>query len=530
MHRQSVQVLLQARSSLIRRVADRRTELRWRGTYGASHCDRDRDGDQEFSMLRIRYTADVLAACALLGGLLVGSGSDAHPVFAPFDDTQFAPITRFGPLITLAPVATQLTAPNKGVAAPGDGEHLYVVDQAGAAWKVNLADGAKSVFFSVQTRLVPLGVLGPGTFDERGFLGLAFHPKFLRNGLLYTYTSEPVAGAPTFTSTLPPGASPDHQNVVAEWRLLADGSIGMRRELMRIDWPQFNHNGGDMAFGPDRMLYISTGDGGNADDQGVGHLAGGNAQNLRVPLGKILRIDVDRRNSSNGAYGIPADNPFVRNPNALNEIFAYGFRNPFRISFDRERGDLYVGDVGQNDIEEVDLVVASGNFGWNIKEGTLFFDPKGEEEDGAASPSPVPGRTAPPGLIDPIAQYDTHLEGHSVILGSVYRGEDLHQLRGRLIFGDFSRLFNFPSGPHDYGRLFHVNAESRGRRLRAIREFHITPSNAPNLAVLGFGEDAKGEIYLLGNASGVPFGDGGVVLRLAPAPAESNEPHTHDDE
>jgi hypothetical protein len=296
----------------------------------------------------------------------------------------------------------------------------------------------------------------------------------------------------------------------------------MRRERMRIDWPQFNHDAGDIAFGPDRMLYIPTGDGGNADDQGPGHLPGGNAQNLGVPLGKILRIDVDGRNSTNGAYGIPADNPLVGRGGALKEIFAFGFRNPFRISFDLKRGDLYAGDVGQNDIEEIDRVIAGGNHGWNLKEGTLFFDPRGAD-DGAASRTPVAGRAVPAGLVDPIAQYDTHLEGHSVILGSVYRGTDLRNLNGRLVFGDFSRLFNFPSGPHNYGRLFHVNADSRGHKLRPIREFHITPSNAPNLAVLGLGEDAAGEIYLLGNASGVPFGEGGVILRLTPTADDGEE-------
>jgi glucose/arabinose dehydrogenase len=485
-------------------------------------------------MLRINFTARPMAACLLGGGLLLGAGGNAHPVFAPFDATQFAPITHFGPLITLTAIATGLTAPNKGVTAPGDREHLYVVDQAGIAWKVNIADGTKNVFFSVQDRLVPLGVEGPGTFDERGFLGLAFHPNFARNGLLYTYTSEPVGGAATFASTLPPGTAPDHQNVLSEWRVLAGAGIGMRRELMRMDWPQFNHNGGDIAFGPDRMLYVSTGEGGNADDEGPGHLPGGNAQNLGVPLGKVLRIDVDGRNSRNGAYGIPADNPFVKTTGALEEIFAFGFRNPFRISFDRKRGDLFVGDVGQNDIEEVDRVVGGGNYGWNVKEGTLFFDPRGDA-DGVASINPVPGRAVPPGLIDPIAQYDTHLEGHSVILGSVYRGADIHGLGGRLVFGDFSRLFNFPSGPHNYGRLFHINAESRARnpqamRLHTIREFHITPSNAPNIALLGFGEDARGEIYVLGNSSGVPFGDGGVILRLAPvANQDENQPEQGDE-
>jgi Glucose / Sorbosone dehydrogenase len=331
---------------------------------------------------------------------------------------------------------------------------------------------------------------------------------------------------------LPAGTAPDHQNVVAEWRMLANGGIGMRRELLRVDWPQFNHDAGDIVFGPDGMLYTPTGDGGNADDQGPGHLPGGNAQNFGVPLGKILRIDVDGRNSANGAYGIPADNPFVSRAGALEEIFALGFRNPFRMSFDRKRGDLYAGDVGQNDIEEIDRVIAGGNHGCNFKEGTLFFDPRGVEEDGFASRSPVPGRAVPSRLIDPMAQYDTHLEGHSVILGSVYRSTDLHKLKGRLIFGDFSRLFNFPGGPHNYGRLFHVNADARGDKLRAIREFHITPSNAPNLAVLGFGEDAFGEIYLLGNVSGVPFGEDGVVLRLTPTADDNqgdDEEHSHDD-
>jgi glucose/arabinose dehydrogenase len=187
-----------------------------------------------------------------------------------------------------------------------------------------------------------------------------------------------------------------------------------------------------------------------------------------------------------------------------------------------------VGDAGQNDVEEVSRVTAGGNHGWNVKEGTLFFDPRGVEEDGAAQVQPVAGRPVPAGLIDPIAQYDTHFEGHAVIVGFVYRGRDLPELQGDLIFGDFSRVSNFPGGPHDYGRLFHVNASSHGKHLRNVREFHLTPGNAPNVAVLGFGQDASGELYVLGNKSGVPFGDGGVVLRLTPAAEPEDEPATQD--
>ena len=138
-----------------------------------------------------------VGAVALLTGATLSVNVSAHPIFDAFDNTQFAPIVRFGPLIALEPIADGLTAPNKGVAAPGDRDHLYVVDQVGIAWKVTLATGNKSAFLDVRNRLVTLGVFGPNTFDERGFLGLAFHPDFRRNGLLYTYTSEPTSGSPS---------------------------------------------------------------------------------------------------------------------------------------------------------------------------------------------------------------------------------------------------------------------------------------------------------------------------------------------
>ena len=211
----------------------------------------------------------------------------------------------------------------------------------------------------------------------------------------------------------------------------------------------------------------------------VGHQGDGNAQKLNVPLGKILRIDVDGRNSANGQYGIPRDNPFVRTTGALPEIWAYGFRNPYRFSFDTEKGHLYVGDVGQNDIEEVSVVVKGGNHGWNAKEGTLFFHINGNA-DGFASRRRDNGRTIPPDMIDPIAQYDTHHEGHSVIGGFVYHGSLLNDLSKQYIFGDFALLFKFPSGPHDYGRLFVTDTGSHGlRRSASFTCFPAAPSRSP---------------------------------------------------
>jgi glucose/arabinose dehydrogenase len=488
----------------------------------------------------------VSARFAVASFLLVSTSTLAHAPHSPYDDTRFAPITRFGPTVGIEVVATGLTAPLKAVAAPGQPNRLFVVDQTGKLWAINLTTGDKSVFLDVSARLVTLGVCGVNSFDERGFLGVAFHPGYASNGRLFTYTSEPNAGAPTFPSTVPAGIAPDHQNVVAEWRVTNPGQAGSvvdptsRRELLRVDWPQFNHDGGDMAFGPDRKLYISMGDGGGADDadgQGfvtappqypvcgnapiVGHQGDGNGQKRNTPHGKILRIDVDGSSSANGQYGIPADNPFVNMPGVLGEIWAFGFRNPFRFSFDSLTGALIVGDVGQNDIEEIDVVVRGGNYGWNVKEGTLFFHINGNEV-GFASKSPDPARTVPSGLIDPVAQYDTHHEGHSAIGGYVYRGTALTRLRGRYVFGDYSLLFKFPTGPHDYGRLFTTTVERAG--LNPISELLVLPGGAVSLAVLGMGQDASGELYVLGNIFGLPFGTEGRVLKLVAGPPALVDP------
>jgi hypothetical protein len=236
--------------------------------------------------------------------------------------------------------------------------------------------------------------------------------------------------------------------------------------------------------------------------------------------------------SGNSQYGIPVDNPFFNRAGAVREIWALGFRNPYRFSFDRRTGELYVGDVGQNDIEEVDIVKRGANFGWNCKEGTAFFYINGAvPDDGFADESPnrpfVRGdcTSGPRPLVDPVAQYDTHREGHSVIGGHVYHGKRVAALRGKYVFADFSLLFKFPTGPHDYGRLFTMSAgddHDRGKNrggLRRISEALMIPGGAISLAVLGMGEDAAGELYVTGNTFGVPF----------PAPGDDGELGTADD-
>jgi glucose/arabinose dehydrogenase len=450
--------------------------------------------------------------------------------------------------ISLEPVMSGLVSPVLGTTAPGDRDHIYVADQVGQVWRVAVEDDrlaerlgdrladrltrladrlahrdstrqSAELFLDVKALLVKLGI-PPSNYDERGLLGLAFHPDFRTNGLFYTFTSQPVRGRADF-STLPPGTAPNCQSVITEWRVTQPGQPGSpvnlasARELVRIDKPQFNHNGGALAFGPDHMLYVSLGDGGGADDQGVGHAAQGNGQSLAPGnvLGKILRIDPLGRNSANGKYGIPPDNPFA-GKQAPNEIFAYGFRNPFRMSFD-PFGRLVVGDVGQNDVEEVDIVTAGGNYGWHIKEGTFLFDPDGPNSD--VDPDVGKGFVfadspgAPAGLIDPIAEYD-HGDGPgmpetrvAVIAGFVYRGDDIRRLRGRYVFGDYTG----EASPTPEGHLFTLGINNDVQELVAANRHPL------DLAVLGFGQDSAGELYLMANGTGTLTGTTGMVMRIA---------------
>lgn len=425
-----------------------------------------------------------------------------------------------GQTIELEDVASGFVVPNYATPAPGLNGYLFVVDQVGVIWQIDLSDGSKVEFLDVSAQLVALGVFGPGSFDERGLLGLAFHPQYATNGRLYTYQSEPVNGAADF-STMPNGIAADHQTVIAEWQVanptspLSVVNAASKRVILRIDQPQFNHDGGMLAFGPDNMLYISLGDGGGADDVDgqvsfgspmVGH-GQSNGLDATNPLGAILRIDPLGNSSGNGQYSVPGSNPFTAGgDNRLDEIFAYGLRNVFRFSFDSQTGDLYAGDVGQNDIEEVNIITSGGNYGWNAKEGSFFFYPNGQNR-GYVSNTPSPTATA--GMIDPTLQYD-HDEGLSVMGGYVYRGSDLQNLVGSYVFGDWSTDFGTPRG-----RLFYSDD------MQTIREFKIRGQADLGLFLNGFGQDQNGELYIVGNTTGTPTDTTGVLRKIV-QPGESD--------
>ncbi len=395
---------------------------------------------------------------------------------------------------------------------------LFVVDQAGKIYIIQ-QNGVLKVtpFLDVTSRLIsPLGVIGThdiNDYDERGFLGMALHPGFTNPTSpgfhkIYTFTSEPDNAPADFVTEFDP-TTINCQSVIAEWRVSSlDANIvdiSTRREIMRINKPEFNHNGGMLAFGPDGYLYISLGDGGAANDVGSGHGPNGNGQDINTVLGKILRIDpLDPALtpsstdpiSANGKYRVTVTNPFV-GITGIDEIYAYGLRNPYRFSFDSLTGKLIAGDVGQDHVEEIDIIQAGNNYGWNLKEGTFRFDPQTGNVSNYLTGLPNT-------LVDPIAEYD-HDDGSAIIGGYIYHGTAIPELVGKYVFGDFTTNFAVPGG-----RLFYADLNTG-----LINEFVIGLDNRNlNLYLKGFGQDNSGEIYVLASQFLGPYGTGGKVLKI----------------
>jgi glucose/arabinose dehydrogenase len=445
---------------------------------------------------KVRFTQALLPS---LAALVFASHAHAAPVTDPFP----ARIAKGSVRIDLIPTATGLASPVLAIPAPGDAsQRLFVVDQIGHIRVVQNNQLLPEPFLDVTGRLVEL----EKAFDERGLLGLAFHPGFQDpqspgHRRLFTSTSEPAQGRADFPNPHAGGVPPNHHSVLAAWKVSAENpnrvDPASRVELMRIEQPQFNHNGGMLAFGPDGFLYIGMGDGGGANDIGPGHNPKtGNAQDPNVVLGKMLRIDVNGNNAANGRYGIPADNPFAKE-GGVKEIFAIGLRNPWRFCFDGDT--LLAADVGQNKIEFVHRVERGGNYGWRLKEGAFRFNPDGTIDSDLSG--------LPPGLPEPILQYD-HDDGISITGGFVYRGKNVPALEGKYVFGDWRNPKSTKSG-----RLFHADLSTR-----VIEEFRIGKNDQEiGFLVKGFGFDHGGELFVLGSAGG-PAGTTGVVMRIVAPP------------
>jgi glucose/arabinose dehydrogenase len=344
-----------------------------------------------------------------------------------------------------------LSSPVDLQAATGDRTRLFVVEQAGRIRLIKNGTLAGTPFLDIASRV--------GSGGERGLLGLAFHPQYAQNGRFFVnYTDR---------------AGDTH---VAEFRVSANLDVadpGSERLLLFVAQPFSNHNGGGMVFANDGTLFLSLGDGGSGGDPFR------NGQNLATHLGKILRIDVDRGTP----YAVPADNPFTSTAGARPEIWAYGLRNPWRISVDRGTGDLYIGDVGQGSREEIDIGLASRrggeNYGWNVTEGTRCF-------------SPSSGCNTS-GLTPPVLDYG-HDDGIAVTGGYVYRGCRMPGYQGTYFYGDYGtslvRTFRFAGGQVSDPRDL---TSTLGRGLEGIS---------------AFGLDADGEIHIVDY--------GGAVYKIVP--------------
>lgn len=390
-----------------------------------------------------RFTAllllqTVLAACG-------GGGGTAPPVTgAP------SPIA-----VQRAFAALTFTAPVALLQAPNDATRWYVVEQGGTvrAFANDPAVADAALVLDIRARVSSGG--------ETGLLGMAFHPNFPadpRVFLSYTAGSAPL------------------QSRLSEFRS-ADGGVSIdpasEKVLLSIDQPAANHNGGNIMFGPDGFLYAGFGDGGGAGDPWG---STGNGQNLMTLLGKMLRIDVDTAAGA-AAYGIPSTNPAAGNAlctggggaQACPEVFAFGLRNPWRWSFDKVSGELWVADVGQDSWEEVDKLVAGGNYGWRCREGAQAFN-------GACG--------AAQNLMDPVAEYD-HTQGESITGGFVYRGTAIAALIGRFVVGDFVS-----------GRIFSVARD-------ATPTVQLAGGIETGLQIASFAQEANGELLLLDYAGGV---------------------------
>src|SRR4030095_1755014 len=351
------------------------------------------------------------------------------------------------PNLALTPMISGLSSPID-FQAPDDGSgRFFIVEQAGRVRIFSNGALLSTPFLDITSKVNFSG--------EMGFLGLAFHPQFPQKNLFYVHYDRLLG------STV--------QSVIVEYQVSASdanvANAGSERILLTVDQPFGNHKGGQIAFGPDGFLYIALGDVGSGGDPQ------GNGQNLQTRLGKVLRIDVN--NTSAGLqYAIPSTNPFAGG-GGLPEIWAYGFRNPFGVSFVRGTGRLFVGDVGQDKYEEIDILESGGNYGWNVMEGMHCFNP--------ASGCNMTG------LILPIAEYD-HTEGNAVIGGYVYTGSAIPSLAGAYLFSD-----------NGSGMIWDLVETSLGMWTR----YKLLSSG---LSISSLGQDVAGEIYFVDY--------GGNVLKL----------------
>jgi glucose/arabinose dehydrogenase len=411
-------------------------------------------------------------------------------------------------------VTEGLGAPIGLVSIPDGSGRMLVAEQAGLIQLIG-GDGKKSEqpFLDLRSKIVSLGK----GMEERGLLGLALHPQFKSNQKFYVVYSAPLR------TNAPPKW--DHTERLSEFKTAADlvtAEPTSERVVLEIDHPDWNHNSGRLAFGPDGYLCWTVGDGGAHNDvgdvaRGRGHPPEGNGQKLDTLLGKVLRIDVDHGTP----YGIPRDNPYADGKKGLPEIFAYGLRNPWGMSFDRGgKHDLIVADVGQDRWEEINVIVNGGNYGWRLREGFDGFDPKNPRS--APTNAVTVGADAKP-FVDPVFVYktlrgrgtDPEAYGVTITGGYVYRGKAFPSLVGKYVFADWSRSMAIPDGTL---LVATIPPASSGPARWTVQPLALKafPNGRIKSFIWALGEDADGELYVLANGINSAVQTRGKVFKLVP--------------
>lgn len=388
-------------------------------------------------MRKSKYSGIIFTICIVI--LVVGGAALLYYLMRPLapqppDSSQ---------TIAIQQVSSGYTQPT-GIVSTNDDDRLYIVEQAGTIRHTTPGQSGSEVFMDITDKVVANG--------EMGLLGLAFHPDYAENGYIFVNYID------------------KNENTVIARYHAADGKVDPASEkvILQVEQPYSNHNGGDLAFGPDGYLYASLGDGGSASDPK------NNAQDLNTLLGKVLRLDIN----TDQPYTIPTNNPFVSRDDARPEIWAYGLRNPWRISFDSQTGDLYIADVGQGEREEVNFQPASSrggeNYGWRCFEGTNEYN--------------MEGCIDPKDFIKPIVEYG-HDEGRCSITGGyAYRGTSQPTMEGKYFYGDFCG-----------GQLYYAQRQGE--------TWQQTLALETDLAISAFGVDSSEELY-------VADYDGGIIYKI----------------
>ena len=453
--------------------------------------------------------------------ILIGTATVAQvpndPFPTPIAATEGVIKVNFVELATLPDLGGQQPArPMLLVDEPGT-RRLFTNDMRGPLYTVGRDGKAVSLYLDINAPGWDVNVNSSG--NERGFQSFAFHPQFSRTGApgfgkFYTYTD--TANTTAVADFKPGGGTHTHDTVLLEWTAKNPAAAtydgGAPRELMRFEQPFGNHNGGQLAFNPLAganspefgLLYMGSADGGSGGDPI------NLAQNMSSAFGKMLRIDPLGKDSANGKYGIPKDNPYVNDndPSTLGEIYASGLRNPQRFAWDSRNGNLFVADIGQNIVEEISQITKGANLGWNKWEGSFGFISRAEVS--LANPRGDTKMSYPIveyGQIDPLLQPQS-----AVTMGVVYRKKEIPQLANLLIFGDnpsgeifYVSADKLPNGGQDPIRriLFSDKGEAK-TLLQLIKDKNTAQGKTPSTrADLRFGEGPNGEIYVLNKRDGV---------------------------